>query len=54
MEASAVFALGEYHDIQAAALMIVSDELTGEKWKNVFKYPRINTKIKKYFLPFIE
>ncbi len=52
MEASAVFALGEYHKIQTAALLIVSDELAGDKWKNVFKYPRLNTKIKKYFSPF--
>jgi uridine phosphorylase len=53
MEASAVFALGEYHDIPAAALMIVSDNLTGKKWKNVFKYPGLNAKIKQYFFPFL-
>jgi uridine phosphorylase len=53
MEASAVFALGEHHNIPAAALMIVSDELTGKKWKNVFKFPRLNTKIKQYFFPFL-
>jgi len=54
MEASAVFALGEYHYIPTAALMIVSDELAGKKWKNVFKYPRLNTKLKEYFIPFLE
>ena len=53
MEASAAFALGEYHDIPTAALMIVSDELTGKKWKNAFKYPRLNTQIKEYFIPFL-
>ncbi len=53
MEASAVFALGEYHDIPAAALMIVSDELAGKKWKSVFKIPRLNTRIKEYFIPFL-
>ena len=52
MEVSAVFALGEYHNIPTAALMIVSDELAGKKWKNVFKYPRMSSQIKKYFLPF--
>jgi uridine phosphorylase len=54
MEASAVFAIGEHHDVQTAALMIVSDELTGEKWKNVFKNPRINAKIEECFFPFIQ
>ena len=53
MEASAVFSLGEYYDIPTAALMIVSDELTGKRWKNVFKYPRLNTQIKEYFFPFL-
>ncbi|UCE43269.1 MAG: nucleoside phosphorylase [Candidatus Aminicenantes bacterium] len=53
MEASAIFALGEYHDIMTAALMIVSDELTGKKWKNVFTYSRLNKLIKEYFLPFL-
>ena len=54
MEASAVFALGEYHNIPAAALMIVSDELTGKKWKNVFRFPKLKTKVKEYFIPFLE
>ena len=54
MEASAVFSLGEYYDIPTAALMIVSDELTGKRWKNVFKYPRLNTQIKEYFFPFLK
>ena len=54
MEASAVFSLGEYYDIPTAALMIVSDELTGKRWKNVFKYPRLNTQIIEYFFPFLK
>jgi uridine phosphorylase len=54
MEASAVFALGEYHGIPTAALMIVSDELAGKKWKNVFKHPRLNALLKEYFIPFLE
>lgn len=53
MEASVVFALGEYHDIPAAALMIVSDELTGKKWKNIFRYPELSARVKKYFIPFL-
>jgi uridine phosphorylase len=54
MEASAVFALGEYHDIPTAALMIVSDELTGKKWKNVFPHPRLNSLVEEYFIPFLD
>ena len=54
MEASAVFALGEFHSIPTAALMIVSDELTGKKWKKMLNYPKLNTQMKKYFIPFLE
>jgi uridine phosphorylase len=54
MEASAVFALGKYHNIPTAALMIVSDELAGKKWKKMMNYPRLNSQLKSYFLPFLE
>ncbi len=53
MEASAVFALGEYHYVPAAALMIVSDELKGRKWKNLFRSPGLNARIREYFFPFL-
>jgi uridine phosphorylase len=53
MEASAVFALAEFYDIPAAALMVVSDDLTGKKWKNLFNYPKLNTRINQYFFPFL-
>jgi len=53
METSAVFSLGEYHNVPTAALMIVSDELAGHKWKNVFKSPRLNARVEKYFFPFL-
>jgi len=53
MEASVVFALGEYHDIPVASLMIVSDELTGRKWRNIFRYPELSARVKKYFIPFL-
>jgi uridine phosphorylase len=53
MEASAVFALAEFYDIPAAALMIVSDELTGKKWKNIFNYPKLNVRVNQYFFPFL-
>ncbi len=53
MEASAVFALAAFYNIQAAALMIISDELWTGVWKKGFRDPLIKNKIKKYFLPFI-
>jgi len=54
METSAVFALAKFHRIQAAALMIVSDELWSKAWKKEFRSPELDEKIKRYFLPFIE
>jgi uridine phosphorylase len=54
MEASAVFALGEYFDIPTAALMIVSDELAGKEWKNVFDHPKLNALVEEYFIPFLD
>lgn len=53
METSAVFALANFYNIQAAALMIVSDELWGGTWKQAFNSSKLDEKIKKYFLPFI-
>lgn len=53
METSAVFALAEFHGIQAAALMIVSDELTGIEWKTSFRQPQMDAHIEKFFWPFI-
>lgn len=53
MEASAVFALAKYHSIQAAALMIISDELSSGVWKKGFHNPELEENIKKYFIPFI-
>ncbi len=53
MEASAVFALGEFHSVPAAALMIVSDELAGETWNNIFTSQSLNARVKDYFVPFL-
>jgi purine-nucleoside phosphorylase len=53
METSAVFALAEFRRIEAAALLIVSDELWDKTWRKAFKRPELEEKIKKYFLPFI-
>lgn len=54
MEASAVFALARFHGLQAAALMIVSDELFSGRWKNGFSDPRLPIKAQDYFFPFLE
>ena len=53
MEGSAVFALANFYGIQAAALMIVSDEIWSGVWKEV-RHPEPDEKIKKYFIPFIK
>lgn len=53
METSAVFALAEYRQIEASALMIISDELYHKKWKPGFFYSRLKKRLKDYFLPFI-
>lgn len=53
MECSAVFALAKFYGIQAAALMIISDELFNKKWKKAFRLPKLGKKIQEYFFPFI-
>lgn len=54
MEASAVFALANFRRIHAAALMIVSDELSSGVWKEGFHSPELEEKIKKYFTLFLK
>jgi purine-nucleoside phosphorylase len=54
MEASAVFALARFRRLQAAALMIVSDELFSGRWTNGFSDPRLSIKAQDYFFPFLE
>lgn len=54
MEASAVFALAKFYGIQAAALMIISDELWSGAWKEGFQHPQLEEKINKYFIPLIK
>ncbi len=53
MEASAVFALAEFHGIRAAALMIISDEIRRSAWKHGFNSPELGEKIKQYFTPIL-
>lgn len=53
METSAVFCLAEFRRIEAAALLITSDELWDRTWRKAFKLIELEEKIKKYFLPFI-
>jgi len=54
MESSAVFALAKFYGIQAASLMIVSDELFTKVWKTGFHYPELYEKINEYFIPFLK
>ena len=53
METSAVLALAQFHNVQSAALMIVSDELSPDGWKIGFKNLKLDERIKKVFLPFL-
>jgi uridine phosphorylase len=54
METSAVLALAEYHNIKAAAFMIVSDELGSGEWKNAFKHPETERITSDQFLRVID
>lgn len=54
METSAVLALAEYHGLQAAALLIVSDELSDCGHNRGFMHPRLDEQIQECFLPIIE
>jgi purine-nucleoside phosphorylase len=53
MEASAVFAIAEFCQIEAAAVLIVSDELFSGRWKHDFLRSELEQKIREYFFPFI-
>lgn len=53
MEAAAVFALAEFYGVEAAALMIISDELCGGSWKSGFGKSLMEKCAEKYFIPFL-
>ena len=53
METSAVFALAEFHGLESAALMIVSDEVRTNSWKDGFFRQDLRKRVKDYFLPFL-
>ena len=40
METSAVFSVAEFRSVEAAALLVVSDELSGNDWEPGFKHKR--------------
>ena len=46
MEASALMTTARFHGLKYAALMVVSDELEGEKWKPGFDSPRLKESLK--------
>jgi len=54
METSAVFALADFYGIQAAALHLVSDQLTLSSHQIGFHSLKLTQNIEKYFLPFID
>ncbi len=51
MELSAVYALAQYYQLEAASLMIISDIVTKDKWISGFS--QIEEAVKKYFPLFI-
>lgn len=53
MEASAVFALAKFRNIKAAALMLVSDNLSDDKHRLHMRHSMLLTNIEKYFFPFL-
>jgi len=53
METSAVFALARHRKIQAAALLLVSDELRRDGHVSGFLHPGLDDRLREYFLPFI-
>ena len=53
MEISAVFALSEFHGVEAAALMIVTDELFSGRWKVCSADGVLEEKIRSFYLPFL-
>jgi len=53
METSAVFALAEFHAIRAVSLQVVSDELSGGKWKPGYASTQLEDRVKNYFLPIL-
>lgn len=54
MEATAVFALAEYRRIEAAAVMLVSDELFSGVWNERFPSALLRDSIQHYFVPFLD
>lgn len=53
METSAVFCLARFHGFAAAALMIVSDELSSGTWKSRFPRKLLEQTVEDYFMPFL-
>ena len=54
METSAVFALADFYGVRAAALHIVSDQLTTSSHRVGFGTIKLAKQIQKYYFPFID
>jgi len=53
METSAVFALAAHYRRPAASLMLVSDVLDRDAWRNGFFDSGLKDEVRRYFLPFL-
>lgn len=53
METSAELAIASFRGASAAALLLISDELFGPRWKPGFSSPRLKQAAERYFLPFL-
>ncbi len=53
MEAAAVFALAEFHGLEAAAVFVVTDEVFSGSWEICSSPDLLKKKIRGYFLPFL-
>ncbi|MGQ9471270.1 MAG: phosphorylase family protein [Candidatus Aminicenantales bacterium] len=53
METSAELAIASFHDVAAAVILLVSDELFGRRWKAGFSSPLLRQAAERYFLPFL-
>ncbi len=54
METSAVLALADFYGIEAAALLLVSDQITPSSHRLGLHALKLSQNIRKYFLPFID
>ncbi len=52
METSAIFSVADFHNVQAASLQLISDELHSGTWKKGFTSAILHQAVSSYFFPF--